>query len=510
MNQEHESISPPTDLAPYMLPGEVITSITEPKVTDAIRTPSGLRELYRLAMAKIHDEVGEFGPIMASLSLQDNDSDSPDLHRYEALFGRDSLRVAIDLLPLFPHLTRATILSLAELQGLEFNADREEEPGRIIHESRKYDDPIGIELTKELGWKWPYYGSVDATPEFIRTLAAYCTAEQEGNDFLFQEYTDKNGTTRTVADALELAVTWLTTRMDSNPEGLIESRRAIPKGIENQVWKDSWDSYFHSNGIMADHERGVASIEVQRVNYDALLDAADLYEIALGKLENAESLRLRAQKLKSTIFTEFWTNDNKGYFVLGTDRDVDGNLRQLKVRTSNMGHMLNSRLLEGNEPETVRYREAIISHLFSPEMLSSSGIRTLASDEIRFRPGAYHNGSVWLWDTYFIVRGLRSHGYNHLAENLSERLFRIIDVTKKFPEFVRGDFESTPTLNTRVIDIWDDINQRTNRIEQPPQEVQAWSVAAILAMKHYNAENHHVELIPPRDEFEKEILDRLI
>jgi len=261
---------------------------------------------------------------------------------------------------------------------------------------------------------------------------------------------------------------------------------------------------------MADHERGVASIEVQRVNYDALLDAADLYEIALGKLENAESLRLRAQKLKSTIFTEFWTNDNKGYFVLGTDRDVDGNLRQLKVRTSNMGHMLNSRLLEGNEPETVRYREAIISHLFSPEMLSSSGIRTLASDEIRFRPGAYHNGSVWLWDTYFIVRGLRSHGYNHLAENLSERLFRIIDVTKKFPEFVRGDFESSPTLNTRVIDIWDDINQRTNRIEQPPQEVQAWSVAAILAMKHYNAENHHVELIPPRDEFEKEILDRLI
>lgn len=495
MHQDRPIITPPLDLAPFMLPGESIVQLIELPERHAERYPSSVRELYRLTQATTHEEVGEFGPILASLALETIQGDAPEeLHRYEALFGRDSLRVALDLLPLYPRLTRTTILSLARLQGLEYNAVREEEPGRIIHESRDIEDTVRQELTDVYGWDWPYYGSVDATPEFIRTIAAYCVASPEGDDFLTEKYYDKNNIPRIISESLVLAVDWLTHRMDTNPEGLIESFSSIPHGIENQVWKDSWDSYSHADGTLANPHQGIASVEVQRLTYDALIDAAEIYEASLERPIEAEALRERAARLKMAIFKEFWTDDKGGYFVLGTDRDNDGTLRQLKIRTSNMGHMLHSRLLEGDDATMIRYREAIISQLFSPEMLTASGIRTLASDEVRFRPGAYHNGSVWVWDTNFIVSGLRRHGYNEHADILSERLLNIIDVTKKFPEYVRGGDESVPTLTTRIVDVWDETHQRVNRVEQPPQEVQAWTVAAIVAIKHYYATIDHGDI----------------
>ncbi|MNT14088.1 hypothetical protein D3C72_1490800 [compost metagenome] len=222
---------------------------------------------------------------------------------------------------------------------------------------------------------------------------------------------------------------------------------------------------------------------MQTTTYDALLDAAYLYENALDDPVKAMSLRARATELKKTILSIFWTEDNGGYFVLGTDRDRDNNLRQLKIRTSNMGHVLNSRLLESDEPNTVRMREAVVRHITSPELLTSHGIRTLASDEVRFRPGAYHNGSIWLWDTHHIAKGLRRQGYGDIADEIDRRLLNVIEVTKIFPEYIRGTDNGTPEINTHTIVLWDEVNQRENQIEQPPQEVQAWTVAAILAIK---------------------------
>ena len=282
---------------------------------------------------------------------------------------------------------------------------------------------------------------------------------------------------------MDAAVEWILRSLDKNPEGLLEYKAVLPRGIENQVWKDSWDSYHHADGTYANHNQGIASIEVQTTAYDALLDAALLYENALGDSDKAATLRVRAAKLRQTIIELFWSEDKGGYFVLGTDRDDRGRLRQLKIRTSNMGHVLNSRLLEDDSPESNRMRDALIRQLTSPELLTPSGIRTLASDEIRFRPGAYHNGSIWLWDTHHIAKGLRRHGYDELADEIDRRLLNVVATTKIFPEYVRGDDSDTPSINTRTIVVWDETRQRKNQIEQPPQEVQAWTVAAILAIK---------------------------
>lgn len=484
-----------------LLPGESVIDIIPHEFRIYDETPSSLQQMMRLTNAAAPHEIGENGPSVASLAfdvsvrtsapegespLEHDETSLPTpehLRLYETLFGRDSLRVAIELIPSYPELARETLIKLAELQGMEYVTDREEEPGRIVHEARDQDDPIAIKLSQKRGWGWPYYGSVDATPEFIRTMTAYCRRTEENLRFLTHEYRDRSGETHQMAYALDTAVDWILGRLDSNVEGLLEYKSVIPDGIENQVWKDSWDAYHHADGTLANHEKGIASIEVQVTTFDALLDAAYLYENALDDSERAADLREHAAKLKQTILDVFWTEDKGGYFVLGTDRDNDDQLRQMKIRTSNMGHTLNSRLLNGEDPEIIRKRKAVVRHILSPDMLNISGIRTLANDEFRFRPGAYHNGSVWLWDTHHIAKGLRHHDYQIEADDLDRRLLGVIEETKIFPEYVRGDDDEKPWINTATIILWDDLNHRINEVEQPPQEVQAWTVATILAIK---------------------------
>jgi glycogen debranching enzyme len=496
---------------PKLLSGEKIISVKEFNEPFPADFPTSLRELERLSRAKNHQEIGKSGPVIASEPLPSH-MHEPAFRRYEALFGRDALRVSLDLLDQYPKLARTTLLKLAELQGVEVNAAREEEPGRIVHENRDPKlDPIARELTKEKGWGWPYYGSVDSTPEYIRTLIAYCRSSKQRMSFLHDGYKGRDNIMHTMADSLTAAVDWLLKRLDANKEGLLEFKRSNPKGIENQVWKDSWDAYFHSDGTMANHTDGIASIEVQRVVHDALLDAADFYEKYLDKAKAAQTLKDRAANLCSQIMNRFWSEKHGGFFVLGTDRNGQGALRQLAVRTSNMGHMLHSPLLGSNNSDTADRREAIISQLFSPEMFGINGIMTLASNEIRYRPGAYHDGSVWSWDNYFIAQGLRMHGYEGLADFVESVLLDGIMYSRRFVEYLRGGNDRTNRINTQIVDVWDETNGRVNRLEQPPQDMQAWTAAAVLAIKH-RREHQPVSSMatePHKRDLEKRLLKRL-
>ncbi len=450
------------------------------------RLPSGILELERLDQASSERDIGK-RPVLAALPLSSHEDD-PNFHVYEAVFGRDSLRVVSDLIDRYPELARSTLVALAEKQGVEYNTEREEEPGRIPHEVR---DPVvdsrARQLTNELGWGWPYYGAVDTTPEFVRTLSQYCRKTADGQEFLQNmSYLGRDNQTHSMRDAFDAAINWMFMRLDANKEGLIEFKHVNPMGIENQVWRDSWDSYFHTDGEIADHSQGVASVDVQRVAYDALLDAADIYESYLHDPGRVEDLRARAERLRRQIMDIFWSDEKGGYFVLGTDRDQSGNLRQLKIRTSDMGHLLHSRLLEGDDQEISRRREATVRQLFSPEMMGLNGIRSLASDEVRYRPGAYHNGSVWIWNNYLIAQGLVSHGYDRLADYVATKLLDDAQITRRFPEYLRGDNDLEHRLNTTRVVVYDRRYKRLNVVEQPPQDIQAWSVAAILSIKLQN------------------------
>ena len=196
------------------------------------------------------------------------------------------------------------------------------------------------------------------------------------------------------------------------------------------------------------------------------------------------TLRERAEKLHDLILNRFWLEDEAGgYFALGSDRDEAGNLRLLNVRASNMGHLLNSRILEGDNPQLKHIRTELVETLFSPTLLSKRGVRTLASQENRYQPRSYHNGSVWPWDTTWISLGLLRHGYIKEAQDLWRRVLNTIAETKCFPEFVAGK-DDEPPMPSRIIRVHDLMYDFDHSVEQPPQQIQAWTVASVVAIEH--------------------------
>jgi len=62
--------------------------------------------------------------------------DASDPGRFHALFGRDSLICALQVLPPRPDLARATLRALAADQGAIEDPEIDEEPGKILHEFR--------------------------------------------------------------------------------------------------------------------------------------------------------------------------------------------------------------------------------------------------------------------------------------------------------------------------------------------------------------------------------------
>lgn len=517
------------DLEPYIPPSKRVINVEHPEIRQPTNRISVIKALHQITNSQNSREVGENGPIKASVSTDANQG-LETLRLYEVMFGRDSLRVSLDLLDRYPNLAHETIVALAELQGVKLNPRSGEEPGRIIHEKRDpATDEIARKISTERGWEWPYYESIDATPMFITAIKRYC--KQEGSDLLSERYPGKDGTEHTVADYFQASVGWLVGRLEQSPRGLLESHRKM--GIESESWKDSWDAFSHHKGDVANLEQDIAPVDVQVLAYDALIDAAIVCEKRLGQAEQGQLLREKAGVLRDKIMNWFWVNDPEhdgGYFCIGLDYDKSGKSTQLGVRASDMGHLLNSRLLDGDDPEIVSRRESIIKNLFSPDMLSASGIRTLARDEKRFIPTGYHTGSVWLWDTYYIAQGLERQGYYGLSEELKKRIWLVTDTTNLLPEFARGGDEPLPELNKRIVDIWDSegldtkwdgqtvstVKGRTNRIEQPPQEIQAWTVAAILASKYKRDPLHPERAVPTqavdpvKRAFEDKILHQLL
>ena len=82
---------------------------------------------------------------------------------YATLFGRDSLIAALQVMAFAPRVAAGTLRLLARHIGAAHDAERVEEPGKILHELRPGE--TGTPLAR-------YYGSVDATPLFLLALEA--------------------------------------------------------------------------------------------------------------------------------------------------------------------------------------------------------------------------------------------------------------------------------------------------------------------------------------------------
>ncbi len=319
---------------------------------------------------------------------------------FQTLFGRDSLITSYQSLHIVPELAASTLDVLASLQGTRRDDFRDEEPGKILHELR-----FGELTAFEERPHSPYYGSADGTMLFLILLDEY------------ERFTGDADRVRRLEPNARAALAWIDEYGDRDGDGYVEyERRNTETGLENQCWKDSWNSILYADGTLAKLPR--ATCELQGYVYDARRRCARLAREIWDDDALAEKLEHQADALKQSFNDDFWLDD-RGYYALA----LDGDKKQVDALTSNIGHLLWSGIVEDDRADQV------VAHLLGPRLFSGWGVRTMAEGDGGYNPIGYHQGTVWPHDNSLIAAGLRRYGYDEEAATIA---FAILEAAQYF------------------------------------------------------------------------------
>jgi glycogen debranching enzyme len=358
---------------------------------------------------------------------------------FMTIFGRDSIFTSLQALPFVPELAATTLLALAERQGTRIDDFRDEDPGRILHEMR-YGELTAFEERPHS----PYYGNADATPLYVVLLDEY------------ERWTGDTRLVRNLEHAARAALAWIDEYADLQDNGYVSyQRRNADTGLENQCWKDSWDSISYSGGDLPGYPR--ATCELQGYAYDAKMRGARLARLVWHDPAYADQLEKEAADLKRRFNRDFWIEEGE-YFAVALD--CDG--RQVDSLTSNNGHLLWSGIVDKAKAR------AVARHLLGPRLFSGWGVRTMAEGEARYNPIGYHVGTVWPFDNSFIAWGLRRYGFKEEAACL-----------------VAGIMEAAEIFNGRLPEAFGGYPRKTTRypVQYPTAcSPQAWSTGAPLLL----------------------------
>ncbi|HME04376.1 MAG TPA: glycogen debranching N-terminal domain-containing protein [Solirubrobacteraceae bacterium] len=335
---------------------------------------------------------------------------------FMTMFGRDSIFTSLQALPFTAELAATTLRALGEWQGTRLDDFRDEDPGRISHEMR-YGEMTAFEERPHS----PYYGAADATPLYVVLLDEY------------ERWTGDRKLVRELEHEARAALNWIDEYADLQGNGYLSYERRNEKtGLENQCWKDSWDSISYRDGRLPGFPR--ATCELQGYAYDAKVRGARLAREIWKDPAFAQELEKQAADLKRRFNRDFWVAEDE-YFALALD--AEGN--QVDALSSNNGHLLWSGIVEKSKAR------AVVRHLMGPRLFSGWGVRTLAEGAGRYNPIGYHVGTVWPFDNSFIAWGLRRYGYKEEAARIAAG---ILDAAECFdgrlPEAF-GGYERTLT-----------------------------------------------------------------
>jgi glycogen debranching enzyme len=309
---------------------------------------------------------------------------------FMTVFGRDTLITSLQTLVFGPELAAGALRAVAALQATEDDASLDAEPGKILHEMRRGKAAEN--------WFPIYYGTVDSTPLFLVLLSELW--RWTGDDELVRE----------LEQPARRALEWIEIHGDRDGDGFLEYERRTPRGLENQSWKDSWDSQRFRDGRLA--ATPIAPVEAQGYAYDARVRCAELARRVWNDDPFAEHLERDAAELQKRFDDAYWIEERSTY-ALALDRDK----QPVDSLCSNIGHLLWSGIVPP------RHVPAVVECLLGDELWTGWGVRTMSRLDAGYNPLSYHNGTVWPHDTALAAWGLARSGCMHEAEALARGLF---------------------------------------------------------------------------------------
>ncbi len=326
---------------------------------------------------------------------------------FVAPFGRDALWTAHMIMPWASDIVESVLRYLAVNQGQVEDEMNEEAPGKVLHEVRKGE----LSRTEKVPFL-KYYGTVDATPLFIALLED------------FWETTQSSALVRELQPNWESMLTWIQRYQHPDTGMLVFTPSG--SGLAVQSWKDSADPMCHANGELAHPPLAVS--EVQGYAYRAFKAASRFYTL-LENSEEADRWNHYAEDFKRRFNELFW-NEALQTFAMA----LDFHDQPLEVLSSDPGQLLWSGIVEN------RYAESLVNTLFSSELWSGWGLRTLGTREVRYNPLSYHNGSVWPHDTAIFAGGLSRYGFHEQVKVVREALFSLAktQADRRLPELIGG------------------------------------------------------------------------